>query len=102
MSARSVKPSEQLRPIQTPDKRDTANAELFHRLTVACGTLSNPRKRAGYDVQHRVNYRRTWKFSIRQFHQVIDPSGASATAFWLDSVSPQRCKLAGCESNNCP
>src|SRR5690349_12051726 len=44
-----------------PDNRETANSELFHRLTVAYNTLSDHQKRAAYDVQHRATSRRTWK-----------------------------------------
>ena len=44
-----------------PDNRDTGNSEMFHHLTEAYHVLSDPEKRAAYDVQHRETRRVTWK-----------------------------------------
>jgi curved DNA-binding protein len=57
-----------------PDNRESANAELFHRLTQAYNVLSIPEKRAAYDVQHRAHYRRTWKI----FDQASSTQGVEA------------------------
>ena len=44
-----------------PDNKDTGNAETFLRLSEAHQILSDPEKRARYDVQHRSLKRMHWK-----------------------------------------
>ena len=44
-----------------PDNRDTGDTEAFRNLTQAYQILSDPERRAGYDVQHREMRRLTWK-----------------------------------------
>ena len=53
-----------------PDNRDTGNTEIFRQLTEAYQALSDPERRAGYDVHHREARRLTWK--------IFDQSNADA------------------------
>lgn len=44
-----------------PDNKDTGSEELFRSLTAAYNVLSDPIKRAAFDVEHRHERRLTWK-----------------------------------------
>jgi curved DNA-binding protein CbpA len=44
-----------------PDNKESGNNELFRQLTEAYHILSDPERRAGYDVEHRECRRLTWK-----------------------------------------
>ena len=44
-----------------PDNRETGNTDLFHTLSRAYKILTDPEKRAAYDVQYAEARRRTWK-----------------------------------------
>src|SRR5580692_11312769 len=44
-----------------PDNRETGNEEMFRTLTEAFRVLSDPEKRAAYDVQHRESRCLNWK-----------------------------------------
>jgi hypothetical protein len=44
-----------------PDNTETGNSEMFVRLTEAHQILSDPEKRASYDVRHRESKRLRWK-----------------------------------------
>jgi len=44
-----------------PDNVESADPELFHRLTSAYHILGDAEQRVAYDVQHRSTCRRTWK-----------------------------------------
>jgi len=57
-----------------PDNIETRDPELFNQLTVAYRMLSDPEKRAAYDVQHRSSCRRTWKI----FDQSSSSQGVDA------------------------
>jgi curved DNA-binding protein CbpA len=52
-----------------PDNRETGSSERFHTLSVAYKTLSDPERRAAYDVQHKEHSRLTWKI-FDQFSSV--------------------------------
>ncbi|MBZ5603510.1 MAG: J domain-containing protein [Acidobacteriia bacterium] len=64
-----------------PDNRDTGNTEIFRQLTEAYQALSDPERRAGYDVHHREARRLTWK--------IFDQSNADAC------FESERCKRQG-------
>jgi curved DNA-binding protein CbpA len=53
-----------------PDNAETGNTEMFVRLCDAYQILSDPEKRARYDVQHRDTQRLRWK--------IFDQASASA------------------------
>ena len=57
-----------------PDNRETGCEEAFRQLTEAYSTLSDPERRAAYDVQHREARRLTWKI----FDQSNAVQGAEA------------------------
>ncbi len=44
-----------------PDNAETGNSEMFLRLSEAYQILSDPQKRAGYDLRHRDAQRLGWK-----------------------------------------
>ena len=44
-----------------PDNRETGSAEAFRALTEAYQILSDPEKRAAFDIEHRSARRLTWK-----------------------------------------
>jgi curved DNA-binding protein len=44
-----------------PDNRETGSAEVFREATQAYQVLSEPEKRAAYDVQHRQARQLTWR-----------------------------------------
>jgi len=44
-----------------PDNSETGDSETFRAMTEAYQTLSDPQRRAAYDVVHRENRRLTWK-----------------------------------------
>ena len=44
-----------------PDNKETGNAARFRELTEAYEVLSDPERRAQYDVQHQQFYRERWK-----------------------------------------
>jgi curved DNA-binding protein len=44
-----------------PDHKDTGNAEMFRLISEAYHILSDPERRAAYDVQHREARRLTWR-----------------------------------------
>ena len=57
-----------------PDNHETGNAELFRVLTDAYQTLSDPEKRAAFDIEHRAARRLTWKI----FDQTTSSQGVEA------------------------
>ena len=54
-----------------PDNQQTGNQEMSQSLTEAYHTLTDPEKRAAYDVQHRDARRLTWRI----FDQSTAPMG---------------------------
>ena len=44
-----------------PDQKESGNADVFRRLTQAYHTLSDPERRAAYDVEHTQKHRLNWK-----------------------------------------
>jgi len=57
-----------------PDNHDTGSSELFHLLVDAYQTLSDPVKRAAFDIEHRTARRLTWKI----FDQTTSAQGVEA------------------------
>jgi curved DNA-binding protein CbpA len=57
-----------------PDNQETGNEEVFRVLTDAYRILSDPEKRAAYDVQHREARCLTWKI----FDQSTSAQGVEA------------------------
>jgi curved DNA-binding protein CbpA len=57
-----------------PDNGETGSEEMFRQITEAYSTLSDPERRAAYDVQHREARRVTWKI----FDQTNASQGAEA------------------------
>lgn len=57
-----------------PDNRDTGDPESFRILTDAYQTLSDPEKRAAFDIEHRAARRLTWKI----FDQTTSAQGVEA------------------------
>src|SRR5277367_2529309 len=55
-----------------PDNSETGDEDTFRRLSEAYAALSDPERRAGYDVHHREERRLTWK--------IFDQSNASQGA----------------------
>jgi len=55
-----------------PDNAATGNREMFLQLTEAHQILSDPEKRAGYDVHHRESTRLRWKI----FDQASEATGS--------------------------
>src|SRR5579862_2721891 len=44
-----------------PDNQETGNLEIFRQISQAYSVLSDPERRAGYDVEHREHRRLTWR-----------------------------------------
>ena len=44
-----------------PDHKESGNAEMFRQLTEAHHTLSDPERRAAFDVEHSQKHRLHWK-----------------------------------------
>jgi curved DNA-binding protein CbpA len=57
-----------------PDNRETGSSELFRELTDAYRILSDPEKRAAFDIEHRATRRLTWKI----FDQTTSVQGVEA------------------------
>jgi len=57
-----------------PDNQETGNPELFHALTSAYQILSEPEKRAAFDIEHRTTRRLHWKI----FDQTNSAQGVEA------------------------
>lgn len=57
-----------------PDNLETGNAELFRAASEAYRMLSDPERRAAYDVQHRELRRLTWRI----FDQSTSTQGVEA------------------------
>src|SRR5579871_6401886 len=64
-----------------PDNQETGNIEIFRQLTEAYNTVSDPERRAGYDVHHREARRLTWK--------IFDQSNS------VQGFESERCKRQG-------
>jgi curved DNA-binding protein len=65
-----------------PDNQETGNPENFKTLTDAYHTLTDPEKRAAYDVQHRESRRLTWRI----FDQSTAPMGVDGERRKRDGV----------------
>ena len=46
-----------------PDNKESGDIDRFRQLTEAYGVLSNPEKRAGYDVRYQEYWNGTWKLT---------------------------------------
>jgi len=46
-----------------PDNKDTGDTDQFRLILEAHRTLSNPERRAGYDVKHQEYWNRKWKLA---------------------------------------
>lgn len=57
-----------------PDNKETGSAETFFNLTTAYQVLSDPEKRAAFDIEHRTTRRLTWKI----FDQTTSAQGVEA------------------------
>lgn len=57
-----------------PDNRDTGDSELFRILLEAYAVLSDPEKRAAFDIEHCAARRLTWKI----FDQTTSTQGVEA------------------------
>ncbi len=57
-----------------PDNRETGDSEMFRVLLEAYETLSDPEKRASFDIEHRAARRLTWKI----FDQTTSSQGVEA------------------------
>ena len=57
-----------------PDNLETGNPEIFRGLMEAYHTLSDPEKRAAFDIEHRAARRLTWKI----FDQTTSTQGVEA------------------------
>ncbi len=57
-----------------PDNKETGSAETFFNLTAAYQVLSDPEKRAAFDIEHRTTRRLTWKI----FDQTTSAQGVEA------------------------
>ena len=59
-----------------PDQRETGDAEAFHQITEAYRVLSDPEKRAAFDIEHGQTRRLRWKI----FDQASSTQGVEAEA----------------------
>ncbi len=57
-----------------PDNRETGSSETFHALLEAYQTISDPEKRAAFDIAHRTERRLIWKI----FDQANSAQGTEA------------------------
>jgi curved DNA-binding protein len=57
-----------------PDNHETGDSEMFRALTDAYQTLSDPEKRAAFDIEHRATRRLTWRI----FDQTASAQGVEA------------------------
>jgi curved DNA-binding protein len=57
-----------------PDNGETGCSDTFHTLTDAYQVLSDPEKRAAFDIEHRAARRLTWKI----FDQTASAQGVDA------------------------
>jgi curved DNA-binding protein len=57
-----------------PDNVETGDSEMFRALTDGYRTLSDPEKRAAFDIEHRATRRLTWKI----FDQTASAQGVEA------------------------
>jgi curved DNA-binding protein len=57
-----------------PDNAETGDSEVFRALTDSYRTLSDPEKRAAFDIEHRATRRITWKI----FDQTASAQGVEA------------------------
>ncbi len=57
-----------------PDNKETGNSEVFRALLDAYQILSDPEKRAAFDIEHRSARRLTWKI----FDQTTSAQGVEA------------------------
>jgi curved DNA-binding protein CbpA len=57
-----------------PDNAETGDSETFRALTDGYRTLSDPEKRAAFDIEHRAARRLTWKI----FDQTASAQGVEA------------------------
>jgi curved DNA-binding protein len=57
-----------------PDNVETGDSEVFRALTDSYRTLSDPEKRAAFDIEHRATRRITWKI----FDQTASAQGVEA------------------------
>jgi curved DNA-binding protein len=57
-----------------PDNRDTGNGELFQSLLDAYQVLSDPERRAAFDIEHRATRRLTWRI----FDQTTSTQGVES------------------------
>ncbi|HXP86575.1 MAG TPA: DnaJ domain-containing protein [Bryobacteraceae bacterium] len=57
-----------------PDNRESGSSDVFREVTQAYKVLSEPEKRAAYDVQHRQARRLTWRI----FDQANSAQGVNA------------------------
>jgi hypothetical protein len=74
-----------------PDTPDTGNAEMFIRLTAAARILSDPEKRAKYDVRYLASKQLQWKiFDKAEAVQGPRRNGPSCGGYW-DCCMRKRC-----------
>ncbi len=57
-----------------PDNKETGDPETFRALSEAFQTLSDPERRAAFDIEHRAARRLTWKI----FDQTTSAQGVEA------------------------
>ena len=57
-----------------PDNKETGSSETFHALTAAYQVLSDPERRAAFDIEHRTTRRLTWRI----FDQTTSTQGVES------------------------